>query len=249
MPKKDKQPSAPTCPKCGKPITPGLRTCPHCGIRLIPPPVTPLPMRPPPIPEQIRKTVGKVEIAAGKEGADDKLYKLNKGAARAQIVTAIFLALAWATALGGAIIAYSDYHTARIEREARTRPDLLIENIEFSEMSDNTTHLLINVTNFGDRPARNIKFEDTEVCAESEEACTILHGAADENQEGIVIYPGRVRTVRIIIEEKDYQSISKTDTLTVTLEYHYGNKEYWYKAELKLHQDDNKWQVEKEQSN
>jgi hypothetical protein len=105
------------------------------------------------------------------------------------------------------------------------------------------------VTNFGDRPARNIQFEDILVCAESTEGCTIIHGAADENQENIIVYPGRVRTVRIIIEEKDYQSISKTDLLLVTLEYRYGNKEYWYKAELKLHPDGNKWQVEKEQSN
>jgi hypothetical protein len=239
MPKKDKNSPVSTCPKCGHPITSGLSSCRHCGFLLIPPR----------IPEQVREARDKIGITAGKEDADAEIYRLNKGAAKAQIVTAIVLSFTLVAAVVGAIIAYIDYNTARIEYEARTRPDLFIENIEFNETSDNTTHLLINVTNFGDRPARNIQFEDILVCAESTEGCTIIHGAADENQENIIVYPGRVRTVRIIIEEKDYQSISKTDLLLVTLEYRYGNKEYWYKAELKLHPDGNKWQVEKEQSN
>jgi hypothetical protein len=239
MPKQNKKRPASTCPNCGKPITSGLRNCRYCGFLLLPPP----------IPEQVRKTGDKIRITAGKEDDDAKLYKLNRGAAKAQIVTAIVLSLTLAAAIWGAVIAYNDYKTARIEYEARTRPDLFIENIEFDETSDNTTDLLINVTNFGDRPARNIQFEDILVCAVSKEDCTIIHGAADENQEDIVVYPGRVRTVRIIIEEKNYQSISKTDTLVVKLEYRYGNKEYWYEADLKLHQDDNKWHVEKEQSN
>ena len=216
MPKKDKKPPVSVCPNCGKPITSGLSACRYCGSLLLPS-SHPRPVPPPPqpypgspyqsetiltdTPKQARKT---------KEDAETELYKLNKGAAKAHIVTAIVLALTFVAAIVGASITYNDYKAALSEYEARTRPYLIIQNLEFNKTGDNTTYLFINMTNFGDRPARNIHIEDISLCAVAEEGCTVIHWTADERQEDTTVYPGRVRTTRIIVEEKDYQNILKT---------------------------------------
>lgn len=271
MPKKDKEPLTSKCQKCGRPITPGLSTCPYCGSPLLPSPLTrPSPLSQPPpslqrvpppaypglpyqsemghanTPKQARKAGDKIGTTTGKEDAETELRRLNKGAAKAQITTAVFLALTFTVASIAGIVAYCDYNATRNEYEARARPYLAIHNLEFTRASENTTYLLVRMTNLGDRPATDIGIENIQLCAISPVECTIIPSIVTENQENTIVYPGRLRTTRIAITEEDYQRIIKADILEVRLNYHYGNEEYMYGARLIL-QPDNTWDIEQEQ--
>jgi hypothetical protein len=181
----------------------------------------------------------------GKEDAETELRRLNKGAAKAQITTAVFLALTFVVASIAGIVAYCDYNATRNAYEARARPYLAIHNLEFTRASENTTYLLIRMTNLGDTPATNIGIENIQLCAISPVQCTIIPSTA-ENQENTIVYPGRLRTTRIAVTEDDYQKILKTEILELTLNYRYGNEEYLYKAKLRL-QPDTTWDIEQEQ--
>lgn len=251
MPKKDKESPTSKCPNCGRPITSGQLAC-QCGLLLKPLARIGVPAGPPRLPYQSIKgrTDTPQQISKPKEDREAELFRLNKGAAKATIVAAIVLTITMVAAIVAAIMATRDYQAARTEYEARTRPYLFIQDLEFNKASENTTYLLIHMTNFGDRPARNVEIDkNISLCAVSPEKCTIIQAVADESQENTIVYPGRLRTIRIIIEENDYQKILITDILAVKLYYNYGNEEYWYEANLRLQQDNNIWHIEQEQGN
>lgn len=222
MPKKDKKTPVDRCPKCGKPTTSNQLTCQYCNYVLRP---------------QVKKP---------KEDDKTKLRRLNMGAAKAQVVTAIVMTITMVAAIAAAFYAYNDFKIAYSEYIAKTRPELIIQNLKFSNTSDNTTDLLINITNFGDRPARNIQIVNLSLCAVSKAYCKDIHGIYDINQAEIIVYPTRVTTMRMTVDRKEYESIKITDTLVVGIKYRYSNQEYSYEADLKLHLDDNIWHIEQE---
>ncbi len=256
MPNKDKKSPVTKCPGCGKPTTSGQRTCQYCGYILIPAP-RPVPQIPPgllpPHPivsyqSETDHTATRQQAKKPKEDDEAKLCRLNMGAAKAQIVTAIVMTITMVAAITAAFYAYSDFKIAYNEYTAKTRPELIIQNLAFNNISDNTTDLAINITNFGDRPARNICIESLLLCAVSTANCKIILGTYDVSQADIILYPGRVTTLRMTINRKDYEGIMITDILEVGIKYRYSNQEYGYEADLRLHQEDNVWHIEQELS-
>jgi hypothetical protein len=185
------------------------------------------------------------KVIKPKEDLGTKQYKLQRGLTHATIATTVFLAVTMTAAIAAAIFAYNNYQALLSEYEAQNRPNLIIQGIEFTGISENNTYLLIHMTNFGDRPARNIGIESINLCTISPERCELIKWAAEENQDNTIVYPGRLRTTRIAITEEGYQKILATDILALGLQYHYGGKRFMYDANLR--RVNNTWEVETEQ--
>lgn len=180
-----------------------------------------------------------------REDPEAELRRLQKRALRAQFATPFILVITLIVAGIVGFIAFLGYNATRNEYEARARPYAAIHSLEFTRASENTTYVLVRVTNLGDRPATNVGIENISLCALVPIQCTIVPLVA-EKQQDTILYPGRLRTTRAEITEDDYQKILDTEVIEVALTYDYGNKLYQYTAWLRLQPDDT-WDVEQEQ--
>ena len=260
------QPSLP-CPKCGSVNIIGTAICRTCGYRL--PPSPGLPIRPqiPPVP-QINKPPKEKPPAvtpSQKKTTDNKGTKVtrekaketeqngpSKGASKATTATAWILGVTLVCAICGAIIAYNQFKAAYNDYQARTRPYLVIQELQFYETSNGSVYLLIDVTNSGERPATNISIQEIQVCVVSENPlnqCKPLEWTIEGGEKETILYPGRINTSRIYIDKNDYRNIEPTDKIVVNIDYSCGEKKYSYEASLRLRPNTNVWRIESEKGN
>ena len=190
---------------------------------------------------QNKRAAGKAVMAGGKNIPQTQPSRLRKGESWAQIVTASVLFFTLIAATYGAITAYKDY-------QAKARPYLAIEKLEFNESTGDIIHLVIGLTNFGERSATNITIKNLRVCTISPEACTEIASPPTERYKDTIVYPDKINSIRIEIIETDYQRILKDRTLLVNLQYSFGETEYWYEADIRLHPD-NIWYIESYRGN
>jgi len=196
-----------------------------------------------------RKTGGK-PLRTTREKAEKADQKMSsKAVSWTDIVTAIALSLTLFVAILGLGAAYFQLQALLNDYQARTRPYLVIQELQFYEMSSDSVYLLIDVTNSGERPATNISIEEIQVCVVSEDSCKPLEWTIEGGEKETILYPGRINTSRIYIDRNDYFNISPTDKIMVYIDYSCGEKKYSYEASLRLRPNTNVWRIESEKGN
>ena len=195
-----------------------------------------------------KRTAAKIGVTAGRNIPQIQPSKLRRSESWAQIATASILFLTFAAAIYGAITAYNSYKAAYNDFQAKARPYLAIEKLEFNEATGDIIYLVIGLTNFGERSATNVSIKELSVCTISPEACTEIASPPTEKYKDTIVYPDKINSIRIEIIETDYQRILKDRTLLVNLHYSFGKTEYWYEADIRLHTD-NIWYIENYRGN
>ena len=269
------------CPRCGSENTAGATACRICGIPFPPslrlpgkPEIPPTPKiskplkinPPPPIPPP-KEITGDKRVKVTKEkdqeteqnGLNERALKAQIRTAKAQKATAWILGVTLAIAIVAGFVAYkqyravyNQYEAAYNDYQARTRPYLVIQELQFYEMDNGYVYLLIDVTNSGERPATNINIQEIQVCVVSENPlnqCKPLEWTIEGGEKETILYPGRINTSRIYIDKNDYRNIEPTDKIIVSIEYGCGEKEYSYEASLRLRPNSDVWRIESEKGN
>jgi hypothetical protein len=193
-----------------------------------------------------RNITDKAGIASARKTKRAARNRPIKAASWTDKMTAWALVAAVAVAIIGSLIALFQLQSLRNDTQARTRPYLVVQELQFYKVSSDSIYLYIDVTNSGERPATNISIPNIEVCVVSGNSCTPLYegGSSDNNT---ILYPGRINTTKIPVNENDYNNISPTDTILVSIEYSYGNsgdkdyKKYVYGAKLRTRPSTSAW--------
>jgi hypothetical protein len=205
-----------------------------------------------------RKVAAKANKIPKRKTKKAEQSKLSIAVSWAQIWTPAVLLLTLGAAIYAGVTAYKEYSVVYDQSQAvyndyqaRTRPYLVIQNLQFYETNNDFVYLLIDVTNSGERPATNISIEHLEVCVIPENQCMVLNWSIEGGDKDTIAYPGRINTTRIKIDKNDYLLIKPTDEIMVYMKYSFGHegdkeyKEYLYEAGLRL-RPDNIWHVESE---
>ncbi|MGB8707432.1 MAG: hypothetical protein WCD72_05715 [Dehalococcoidia bacterium] len=190
--------------------------------------------------QQKKDRVGKTGSDTKGRAPQTKPDKLSKWVSYAHIATPVVSILILIVAAWGARTAYNDFL-------ARARPYLAIEQLKFNKATDNSTWILIDMTNMGERPATGINIQDVSVCVVPSVSCTQIHWTPIEDQKDTIVFPHRINEIRISITQNDYQYILTSEKLVVNLQYRFGDKEYYYKATMTLQTDSNEWIIESHQ--
>ncbi|MCJ7791789.1 MAG: hypothetical protein MUP49_05230 [Dehalococcoidia bacterium] len=83
--------------------------------------------------------------ATGRKTRKANRDKLSKAVSWAHIVTPGILLLTLGAAIWGAITAYHEFQAAYNDYQARTRPYLVIQDLQFYEASSDSMYLLVDV--------------------------------------------------------------------------------------------------------
>jgi hypothetical protein len=153
-----------------------------------------------------------------------------------QIIALVVLIITVSLMMRQTNIMQSDY-------EARTRPYLAIEQITLEE-EGNDYYLVISVTNFGERPATDVKLGQLSVQTMSVTPWNDVAYLITGDTEKRMMIPQRAYRMAMCITKTDYEEvISTANKLIIRLEYSSGSVNYQYQAEATM-QADGEWSID-----
>lgn len=144
--------------------------------------------------------------------------------------------------------------TIKADYEARTRPYLVINNIDpqIEKGYENWFPLLITIENFGEVPATNVCIESIIMGGENivwiSEGSFVTPPQYQDSRSDLLFISRRPNRMMFPVDRKTWETTIRVGTsMEIELDYFWREKHYWYVAEMTFESEDN-WVIKSERT-